>query len=144
MPGASQNTSAAILSSVAFDKHALNFATAGVSKRISVYNYADAVTTYAVGQTGEVRWPFQLQFFVLPPLKLPMLDLWQTRQPPRAGLAVWPPLQTHCRPFHGAKATSGGPVSEVLQQALPYKLQASRLQGAGLYSPRGSHSESFP
>jgi hypothetical protein len=55
MPGASQNTSAAILSSVAFDQHALNFATAGVSKRISVYNYAEAITTYATGQTGEVR-----------------------------------------------------------------------------------------
>ncbi len=64
MPGASQNTSAAILSSVAFDKHALNFATAGVSKRISVYNYADAVTTYATGQTGEVRHAF---FHVMTP-----------------------------------------------------------------------------
>ena len=54
LPGASQNTSAAILSSVAFDKHALHFATAGVSKRISVYNYEDAVATYAPGQSGEV------------------------------------------------------------------------------------------
>lgn len=55
MPGASQQTSAAILSSVAFDKDAVNFATAGVSKRISVYNYADAVATYAAGQSDEVQ-----------------------------------------------------------------------------------------
>jgi hypothetical protein len=55
MPGASQQTSAAILSSVAFDKDAVNFATAGVSKRISVYNYAEAVATYGTGQTDEVR-----------------------------------------------------------------------------------------
>ena len=53
MPGASQQTSAAILSSLAFNGDAGLFASAGVSKRIFVYNFNDVVETYGGVGTGQ-------------------------------------------------------------------------------------------
>lgn len=54
MPGASQHTSAAILSSLAFDKSAEVFASAGVSKRIFVYNFREAVEAYRQNPSRQV------------------------------------------------------------------------------------------
>lgn len=63
IPGASQNTSAAILSSVAFDRDAEMFAAAGVSKRIFIYHYDNAVEAYGRESVGQVV--FQLQSLFL-------------------------------------------------------------------------------
>ena len=55
MPGAGHNTSAAILSSVAFDKDAQYFATAGVSKRISIYSFDKAVEGFGPHHSSQAR-----------------------------------------------------------------------------------------
>ena len=54
IPGASQYTSAAILSSVTFDKDTEMFATAGVSKRIFIYNFENAAEAYGRDSAGQV------------------------------------------------------------------------------------------
>lgn len=54
MPGASHRTSAAIVSSIAFDREAKIFTTAGVSKRISMFKLGEVLEAGEASSSRQV------------------------------------------------------------------------------------------